>query len=222
MCGRFTLKTPTARIAELFAVMITDLWQPRYNIAPTQWIPAIRCMGEIRELSLLHWGLIPSWSKDSKAAAGMINARSETVAGKPAFRSAFRRRRCLIPADGFYEWLKLDAKTKVPHLFQMQDESPFGFGGLWEEWTSPDGEIISSCTILTTSANELVAPVHDRMPVILPQSVFSVWLNPTLQDPDLLQTLLCPFPASQMKSTPVSSIINNARNNVDPQTWPNP
>jgi len=123
MCGRFTLRAPTSRIADFFGITIPDLWQPRFNIAPTQWIPAIRCEGSSRQLINLHWGLIPAWAKEQRIGASMINARAETVAEKSAFRTAFRRRRCLIPGDGFYEWQKVDTKTKVPHLFEMSDES---------------------------------------------------------------------------------------------------
>lgn len=217
MCGRFTLRAPTSRIADFFGVTIHDTWQPRFNIAPTQWIPAIRCEGSSRQLVNLHWGLIPSWAREQRLGASMINARAETVAEKPAFRTAFRRKRCLIPADGFYEWQRVDAKTKIPHLFEMKDESPFAFAGLWDRWHSPDGRTIESCAIITTEANSLVADVHDRMPVILKASFFDGWLNAELHDVDQLMPMLAPFPASKMKATQVSTRINNARNDVDPR-----
>jgi len=217
MCGRFTIRTPAARVAELFSVLISEPWQPRFNIAPTQWIPAVRCMGTGRQICSLKWGLIPSWAAERRTAASMINARAETVADKPAFRSAFRRRRCLIPADGFYEWKRIDAKTKVPHLFQLSDESPFGFAGLWEKWTAPDGEVIESCSIITTAANSLVESVHDRMPVILAPQFFEEWLDPEFSDVDRLMPMLAPFAASQMKVMQVSNIVNNARNEIDPR-----
>ena len=217
MCGRFTLRAPTSRIADFFGITIPDLWQPRFNIAPTQWIPAVRCEGSSRQLINLHWGLIPAWAKEQRIGASMINARAETVAEKPAFRTAFRRRRCLIPGDGFYEWQKVDTKTKVPHLFEMSDESPFAFAGLWDRWQSPDGRTIESCSIITTEANSLVAVVHDRMPVILKESLYDAWLDSALDDPDQLMPMLAPFPASRMKATQVSTVINNARNDEDPR-----
>lgn len=218
MCGRFTLRAPTSRIADFFGVSVHDPWQPRFNVAPTQWIPAIRCQDSRREIVNLHWGLIPSWAKEQRIGASMINARAETLAEKPAFRTAFRRKRCLIPGDGFYEWQKVDAKTKIPHLFEMKDEAPFAFAGLWERWHSQDGRTLESCTIVTTAANSLVEKVHDRMPVILKESSFEAWLDPAMEDVDELIPMLAPFPASKMKATQVSTVINNARNDVDPRT----
>ncbi len=216
MCGRFTLRTPASRVADLFSVLIEEPWQPRYNIAPTQWIPAVRCQGTNRQICSLHWGLIPSWATERRVGASMINARAETVAVKPAFRHAFRRKRCLIPGDGFYEWQRIDSRTKVPHLFELQDESPFAFAGLWEQWKSSEGEVIESCSIITTAANSLVESVHDRMPVILSSKYFDEWLDPEFSDVDRLMPMLAPFAASRMKATQVSNIINNARNEINP------
>jgi putative SOS response-associated peptidase YedK len=160
---------------------------------------------------MLQWGLIPSWADDPKIVNRMINARAESVATKPAFRNPFKSRRCLIPADGFYEWQKTGGKTKQPYHLGMADGRPFAFAGLWEHWRR-GGEAIDSCTIITTEPNELAATVHDRMPVILPEDAYDRWLDPKLDDPDELQSLLVPFPAKRMKAWPVSTLVNNPRN----------
>lgn len=167
MCGRFTLRVPAAELVEIFRLLRRPDVQPRYNIAPTQPVAVVRRIDRGRELSMLRWGLVPSWAKDPKIGARMINARAETVATKPAFRTALRRRRCLVPADGFYEWAKSAGGTKQPHYITRRDGRPFAFAGLWESWDGPDGSSIESCTIVTTEANDLVGRIHDRMPVIL-------------------------------------------------------
>src|SRR5262249_19686163 len=159
--------------------------------------------GKDRELAMLKWGLIPSWAKDAAIGYRMINARADTVAQKPSYRSAFRRRRCLLVADGFYEWQKTNDK-KQPFFIGMKDESPFAFAGLWEHWENPEGEPIESCTIITTEANDLVKEIHDRMPVILPPKNYPVWLDPEVQDPEKLQKLLAQYPAKEMRAYPVS------------------
>jgi putative SOS response-associated peptidase YedK len=177
MCGRITLRATPEKIAGLFGVSKLD-YSPRFNIAPTQEVLTVRSSQQGRELVPLRWGLIPSWAKDKKIGAALINARAETVAEKPAFRSAFKHRRCLIPCDGFFEWSRREGGTKVPHYITLRDGGLFAFAGLWEEWEpAEEGKCVSSCTIITTEANELVRPLHDRMPVILePGITTSGWL----------------------------------------------
>jgi len=211
MCGPFTLRTPTADLIEIFEVARGFELTPRYNIAPTQPIPAIRQAphGEGRELVILRWGLIPSWAKEPGAVPLLINARAETAAEKPAFRAALRRRRCLVPADGFYEWQQ--TPPKQPYHMRRRDGQPFALAALWERWGGPAG-IIESCALLTTEANELMAPFHHRMPVILDPPEFDLWLDPEVQDLGLVQSLLRAYPAEAMVAYPVGSHVNNARN----------
>jgi putative SOS response-associated peptidase YedK len=185
--------------------------EPRYNIAPTQDILSIRRTDDGREAVLLKWGLIPSWAKDASMGAKLINARSETVMEKPSFREAFKKRRCIIPADGFYEWQRTGGR-KQPYFFRMQDEHPFGFAGLWERWKGADDQVINSCTILTTEANEILQSVHDRMPVILHPDNYELWLDVDMRKLDLVRELLRPFPASEMMAYPVSASINSPLN----------
>jgi putative SOS response-associated peptidase YedK len=215
MCGRFTLIQTAEAIQDTFDIGNAPDLQPRYNIAPTQEVVTVLhdTDNDLRVAKLLRWGLIPSWSKDPSIATKLINARSETVAEKPSFRSAFKKRRCLIVADGFYEWLRTEGK-KQPFRFQLQDKQPFGFAGLWEQWQSPSGEEIHTCTILTTAANELMAPIHDRMPVILKPEDYDLWLDPQAQDPKMLQPLLQPFSTEAMTAYPVSTIVNSPKNNT--------
>lgn len=210
MCGRYTLHVPTRALMDLFDLPEVPDLLPRYNVAPSQEVPVVRQRGESRELTLLRWGLIPFWSKDPKGGPTPINARSDSAAEKPAFRQAFRRHRCLLPADGFYEWKKEGTK-KQPVLFRMRDEGPFAFAGLWDRWEGPDGQIIQSCTLLTTEPNDLVAPVHDRMPVILPPEAYARWLDPSETDPAHVQPLLRPYPAEAMTATLVSPRVNSPR-----------
>jgi putative SOS response-associated peptidase YedK len=209
MCGRFSLTRSGEAIATLFQLdQVPDL-VPRYNVAPTQPVPAILASEDSQQqFRLFYWGLIPSWAKDPKMGARMINARSETVIEKPAFRTAFRRRRCLVIADGFYEWQRLD-KVKQPFYFQVQQQ-PFAFAGLWEHWESSEGDTIDSCTVITTVANELLTPIHDRMPVILRTADYQLWLDPTVKSDSLLP-LLCPYDANQMSCYAVSPRVNNSR-----------
>ncbi|KJH70702.1 SOS response-associated peptidase [Aliterella atlantica] len=215
MCGRFTLSQPTDAIASTFNLPEIPSLEPRYNIAPTQSIPAILLTPERgeRQLQMLHWGLIPTWAKDASISAKLINARSETASEKPSFKSALRRRRCLIIADGFYEWQRQDGK-KQPYYFRLESGQPFAFAGLWENWRSPDGEAIASCTILTTEANDLLRPIHDRMPVILDAKDYDTWLDLEIQQPELVQPLLHPYPANSMHSYAVSTKVNNPKNNT--------
>ncbi len=178
MCGRFTLTDPDQDLAVQFNLPDIPDMQPRYNIAPTQPVAAVRVSpaSMVREMALLHWGLIPFWAKDRKIGNRMINARSETVAEKPAFRAAFKRRRCLVAADGFYEWQKQDG-GKQPYYIRRHDGRPFAIAGLWESWKSEDEAVIESCTLLTTTPNELIRPLHNRMPVILHPKDYDLWLD---------------------------------------------
>ena len=209
MCGRYTLTLDPDELQELFGLSEPPPagLAPRFNIAPSQPV-AVVPGGESRKLELFRWGLIPAWAKDPKIGSQMINARSETVAEKPAFRAAFKKRRCLILADGFYEWKRAESR-KTPMYFQVEGGRPFAFAGLWETWASPDQGTIHSCTILTTQANTLVASTHDRMPVILPADAYSVWLSTGELAPEQAKRLLQPFPPEQMTVRPVSSRVNN-------------
>ncbi len=212
MCGRFTLIAEADRLSKAFEISDTSncQFEPRYNIAPTQMVATVLYNSETeqRECRSLRWGLIPSWAKDKKMGARMINARAETLAEKPSFRSAFKRRRALVLADGFYEWKRLGTK-KQPYYFQLEDKQPFAFAGLWEEWQSDDEEKITSCTIVTTDANELLQPIHNRMPVILLSKDYEKWLDPQLQKTDLLQEILQPYPSDRMSANVVSTEVNN-------------
>jgi putative SOS response-associated peptidase YedK len=204
MCGRYTLRTPQHRLTSLFQLVAAPLWEPRYNIAPTQPALIIRDDDLGRRATIARWGLIPFWAKNGAAASGLINARAETVAEKPAFRTSFRRRRCLAPADGYYEWRR-EGKRKLPVLYEVAGGEPFALAGLWDR----AGDL-ETFALLTTAANTLAAEVHDRMPVILPFEAWSRWLSPE-SDPDALHALLVPYPATAMRATPVSSYVNNAR-----------
>jgi len=212
MCGRYTVRS-IQPIAELFGIALPPEFQPRFNIAPTQDVPVVRAAeGGGRRADLLHWGLVPRWAADPSVGNRMINARAETAAERPAFREAMRRRRCLVPADGFYEWkVSPGEKRKQPHLIRMNDDRPFAIGGLWEHWDR-DGHDLNSFTILTTSPNELVADIHDRMPVIVAPAAFDRWLDPAVTA-DGVKDLLRPYPASEMQVGPVSTRVNNARVN---------
>jgi putative SOS response-associated peptidase YedK len=217
MCGRYTLRVSPAELAEIFGVLNAIEWSPRYNIAPTQTVAAVRSQESDggRELVLLKWGLIPSWADDPKIGSRMINARGDTVASKPAFRSAIKKKRCLIPADGFYEWKPIPGqKTKQPYLISVRDVAAFAFAGLWEHWHGPDGTQIESCSIITTDANELMQQVHNRMPVILDPADYDRWLDRNMQSAQDVVDLLKPFPARRMQLTPVSTLVNSPRNDT--------
>jgi putative SOS response-associated peptidase YedK len=216
MCGRFTLRTPLGLLVEQFLAEPAPQLQLalRYNIAPTQSVPVVRICDGRRQLTSMHWGLIPSWAKDPKIAAGTINARADTVGTKPAFRTALKKRRCLVIADGFYEWQK-QGKVKQPFLYEIEGGRPFAFAGLWESWRGPDHQSdtsLESCTILTTEANELARKIHDRMPVILSENDYAAWLDPENANGESLAYLLEPFPADRMTVRPVNRFVNNARN----------
>jgi putative SOS response-associated peptidase YedK len=211
MCGRYRLSRRKQIIAEHFdAATGHEGWTPRYNIAPTQPVPIIRQHPKEprRELSLVRWGLIPAWSKDASSAAKMINARSETTATLPAFRDALKSRRCIVPADGFYEWRKA-GKTKQPYCFEVRDGELFGFAGLWERWKDPAGNWVKSCTILTTTPNAVTATVHDRMPVILDPDSYDLWLDPGFNDVAAASEMLRPFDAAAMRAYPVSARVSS-------------
>ncbi|MBZ5687728.1 MAG: SOS response-associated peptidase [Acidobacteriia bacterium] len=214
MCGRYRLSRRKQLVTEYFDAVPHDAdWNPRYNIAPRQPVPIIRQHPKEprRELSLVRWGLIPSWAKDASGAAGMINARSESAAIKPAFRDALKSRRCLIPADGFYEWLRT-GKTKQPYCFEVNEGALFAFAGLWERWKDPSGNWIKSCSILTTTPNAVTAAVHDRMPVILHPDNYDLWLDPGFTNVTAVSEMLKPYDARLMRSYPVSTRINQAAN----------
>ncbi len=214
MCGRFALSQPKEAIASVFDLAQIPPLEPRYNIAPTQLIPVVlypSAQSE-KQLQMFHWGLIPSWAKAPAIGAKLINARAETVSEKPSFKSAFKKRRCLIIADGFYEWQRQDGK-KQPYYFRLQNEQIFAFAGLWEHWQSSAEETIDSCTILTTEANDLLRPIHDRMPVIIALKDYELWLNP-VEKAENLQPLLRPYQADLMTSYAVSIKVNNPKNNT--------
>jgi putative SOS response-associated peptidase YedK len=208
MCGRFTLRKPAERIAREFQLEEIPAIEARYNIAPTQNILAIRQSPDGREAVMCKWGLIPSWAKDASISAKLINARSETVAEKPSFREAFKRRRCIIPADGFYEWQRTGGK-KQPFYFKLKDDGLFGLGALWDSWRTPDEESLETCSILTIEANEVLRPVHKRMPVILHSDDYDLWLDEDDRKQELRTELLRPYPASEMTAYPVRTSINS-------------
>jgi putative SOS response-associated peptidase YedK len=215
MCGRFTMTVDPAQLRLAFPWLdIREDWQPRYNIAPTQPVAVVPNRGDNR-LDFFRWGLIPSWAKDPAIGNRMINARAETLAEKASFRNAYRRRRCLVLADGFYEWrADVSSKRKQPLYIRLKNGEPFGFAGLWEIWNSPDGSQILSCTIITTEPNELIREIHNRMPVILEQEAIPVWLDPAEKQPQDLQDLLTPYPADDLVAYPVSTLVNSPGNDT--------
>jgi putative SOS response-associated peptidase YedK len=218
MCGRYTIRG-IQPVVDLFGAALPREFAPRFNVAPTQDVPVVRATpphathpaGPSRQIDLLRWGLVPHWAADPSAGNRMINARAETAAERPAFRDAMKRRRCLVPADGFYEWQATPgSKRKQPHLIRMKDDRPFAFAGLWESWRRGD-ESLESFTILTTAPNELVAPIHDRMPVIVAPADFDRWLDPTLPGEGVAD-LLRPYPAEQMRANAVGTHVNSPSN----------
>jgi putative SOS response-associated peptidase YedK len=215
MCGRFALYSDPPTLARQFGAEAPADLRPRYNVAPTQTIPIVRQVEEGRQFALARWGLIPRWAKEMDTGYSTINARAETVATKPAFRSAFRYRRCLVPADGFYEWQAVPgSRVKQPYFIGLRDQEPMALAGLWERWQSPQEDELESCSIIVTDANDLMRPIHDRMPVILDPADWNAWLNPDAGDLDVLQDLLRPFPAEAMAARPVSTRVNSPRNDV--------
>lgn len=209
MCGRFAQRTNSKGLAKAFKVEAVPAVEPRFNIAPAQNILGVRETPDGREIAFLRWGLIPSWAKDASMGAKLINARSETVTEKPSFREAFKRRRCIIPADGFYEWQRTAGGKKQPYFFQLRQSVPFGFAGLWDRWAGEDGQSVDSCTILTTEANELLRLVHDRMPVILHTDDYELWLDDDPRKVELRRELLRPYDAVEMMAYPVGMSVNS-------------
>jgi putative SOS response-associated peptidase YedK len=208
MCGRFVIELTPELVRKVFGVTgdFPD-WPARYNIAPTQLIPVVRDAPDgNRRLAMLRWGLVPSWAKEF--GEGQINARCETVNEKPSFRQAFRQRRCIVPASGFYEWTKTDGR-KLPYYVRMLDGSPMPLAGIWEAWKAPEGQVVESCAILTTSANATVAAIHERMPVILHPTEFGLWLDRQTHDAECLAPLFAPFPAESIEAFRVSTEVNN-------------
>lgn len=213
MCGRFAFATPIAVFADAFPdFTVPEDFGPRYNIAPTQPIPVVPNDGT-KTVQLFHWGLVPHWAKDPAIGNRMINARAETLAEKPSFKRAFAERRCLILVDGFYEWRKdAGARTKTPIHIKLKTGKPFAFAGLWETWHDANGDPLRSCTIVTTTPNELIGRFHHRMPVILPLEAYDAWLDPEPADPEALKPLLIPYPTGEMVAYPVSTGVNRAAN----------
>ncbi len=222
MCGRFTLTVDAASIQTYFPFLehIPSQMAPRYNIAPTQPIAAVP---NDRRNAVDHfiWGLIPFWAKDPSIASKMINARSETLAEKASFKHAYKRRRCLILSDGFFEWAQIPGqKTKTPHYFRLESGEPFGFAGLWEEWQGPDGSQLKSATIITSEPNALVKTIHNRMPVIVHPDHYALWLDPGEKQPEQLAPLLVPYPAEEMITYPVSTLVNSPANDLPENIQP--
>jgi len=215
MCGRFTLTINPAELQDTFSnYTFPAKFAPRFNIAPTQPVLTIPNNDKLKADFFL-WGLIPMWAKDPSIGNRLINARGETLAEKPSFRGSYRHKRCLILADGFYEWKSLEGKkTKTPYYIHMQDRGLFAIAGLWDHWESPDGSSVNTCTIITTTANELMESIHDRMPVILHSRDYAKWLDPSPQTPESLQPLLKPFPADEMSAYAVSTLVNKASNDL--------
>jgi len=220
MCGRYTLTANLSALQETFPWLgFPPELLPRYNIAPSQPVAVVPNDGK-NLVDFFVWGLIPSWAKDPAIGNHMINARAETLSQKPSFRSAFKYRRCLILTDGFFEW-KREGKSKTPMYIRMKSGHPFAFAGLWEIWHSPDGSEIRSCAIITTEPNTLLGEIHNRMPVILPQDAFSLWLDPAAQDSGTLSNLLKPYPAREMVAFPVSRLVNNPNSDIPEIILPN-
>ena len=211
MCGRYSLIADIGELAGRFEFDVDWLtFESAYNIAPTQEVLTV-VGGESRRGGFMRWGLIPQWAKNASIGSRMINARAETVAEKPAYRDALRRRRCLVLADGFYEWQRTGG-AKRPMRIVMQSGEPFAFAGLWSMWRDPDGNRISSCAIITAAANELLKPIHDRMPVILPRELEELWLDRSIDDPGALSSVLNPYPDEEMEAFEVSTLVNSAAN----------
>ena len=214
MCNRYRLTHSKQYLADRFQATGDEIEErPRYNIAPTQAVLTVRKEQgrKVRHFSTMRWGLIPSWAKDMTIGTKTLNARSETITTTPAFRDSILTKRCLIPADGFYEWRKMGS-VKQPYCFEVGEGEVFALAGLWDQWTSPDGEIIESCTILTTTPNSLVADLHDRMPVIVPPDKYDLWLDPDVTDIKVIRDILKPYDAKLMRLYPVNRKLNNSNN----------
>ncbi len=212
MCGRFTLTLSAEQIEARFGVPLPAGYKPRYNIAPTQEILALISDAQGRRIENFRWGLIPHWAKDPKIVQKLINARAETLFEKPSFRDAVKSRRCLVLADGFYEWRQMPQGKKTPVYVRLKSREPFGFAGLWESWHSPEGQTLKTCTIITTEPNELLKPIHNRMPVIVPKELEELWLDPLPKVRAELERVLCPYRAEELELFDVSSAVNSPSN----------
>jgi putative SOS response-associated peptidase YedK len=216
MCGRFTLTATVDQLMDRFDVeffLQEEEYFPNYNVAPSQSVLAVINNGSHKRMGFLRWGLIPPWAKDMSIGYKMINARAETLSEKPSFRNAYKKKRCLIVADSFYEWRRIDSKTKTPMRIKLKSDELFAMAGLWESWKSPEGKSIYSCSVITTQPNELVQDIHDRMPVILKPEDENIWLDPSITDTSKLQPLLKPLEHSLMEAYEVSSLVNSPKNN---------
>ena len=218
MCGRITLSTDKDDLQSRWGFIdpsgVLDLIKPRYNIAPSQNSPTLVVKEDRRVLVMMRWGLVPFWAKEASIGYKMINAKSESFTEKPSFRKPFKEKRCLVLADGFYEWEKTDKKNKVPYRFILKNRQPFAFAGLWDVWKTPEGDTLLSFTIITTRANELMERIHDRMPVILHEKDEAKWLDPEFKDTEKLSSLLQPYPSEQMVAYKVSTIVNSPKNDT--------
>ena len=222
MCGRFTLFADFQEIIDRFdieAAIQEELYTPSYNVAPSHSVLSVINDGRVNRLGFLKWGLIPSWAKDEKIGFNLINARGETIMEKPSFREAYKKRRCLVIADGFYEWKRHEDKTKTPMRIKLKSEGLFAMAGLWERWKSPNGQIVYSCTVITTEPNELMSTIHDRMPVIFKPEDEKIWLDHTISDSKQLNKLLRPLPADLMEAYEASGFVNSPKNNSPDLIW---
>lgn len=213
MCGRFVIISPPVAMRELFRYPEQPNFPPRYNVAPTQPIPIVRISERARHFALVRWGLIPAWVKDPKAFTLLINARGESVNDKPAFRNAMKYRRCLVPADGFYEW-KREGAVKRPYFVGLKDGAPFAFAGLWENWIGPNGEEVESAAIVTTDASPSIAHIHHRMPVMLPPESFEAWLDTANVDAQQAALLFKPVPDEKLEAREISDAVNKVANDT--------
>lgn len=212
MCGHFSLTTSPTKLSGIFRLSVISHLDPHCNIYPGSQIAAIRQTDQQRTLDYLHWGLIPPWAEDPKTCYRIINAKAETVHKAPAFRSVFRNKRCLIPADGFYEWQQLEKGRKQPYYIRPKGGGPFAFAGLWEKWQGKEGQVIESCTVITIESNKLIKPIHDRMPLILKPGDYELWLDPEIKDIRPLQVIMKPYQEEKMEAYPVSASVYNSRN----------
>ncbi|MBT2757177.1 SOS response-associated peptidase [Mesobacillus foraminis] len=216
MCGRFTLTADFEQLIERFEIEsfhLNDEYVPSYNIAPSQSVLAVINNGHINKLGYLKWGLIPSWAKEPSIGYKMINARGESLMEKPSFKNAYRKKRCLVIADSFYEWSRVGGKKKTPMRIKLKTDEAFAMAGLWEQWKTPIGDSVFSCTVITTAPNQLMRNIHDRMPVILRPEDEKVWLDPSIQDPHLLDPLLRPLDPELMEAYEVGPAVNSPKNN---------
>jgi putative SOS response-associated peptidase YedK len=212
MCGRYAVTTNAEAMRALFRYFNQPDFPPRYNVAPTQPVPIVRMVEGKREFALVRWGLIPAWVKDPRNFSLLINARAESATDKPAFRNAMKRRRCLFPADGFYEW-KREGEKKRPYFVRLKSGQPMAFAGLWESWMGPNGEELETAAIVTTTASRSIAHIHDRMPVIVPPEAFDFWLDPNV-DAEMASSVIAPAPDAQLEFFPVSMAVNRTANDA--------